>query len=215
MGYYIYKLTATLLSKGLGRDTVNHDLGVFSTLKKAEKVLQEYVKNGRFPCSVYCYSIEFLPLNDEMEFSSGRRLNIYSSNGELQISEMNCMSCSVNWDESFPFHIRIVIDCGPNQKSYFLLFNHWCRKLATICARISFGEPKYELGAFYNNSVWFLTAREKERLMEYLNASIAMRSPGVNNRWQSAIWNFNNEVEPETRRLALDIPIPDYTKLEP
>ena len=35
------------------------------------------------------------------------------------------------------------------------------------------------------------------------------------NRWQSAIWAFNNEVEPETRRLALDIPIPDYAKLEP
>lgn len=215
MGYYIYKLTATLLSKGLGRDTVNHDLGVFTTIEKAERVLREHVKNGRFPCPVYCYLIEFLPLNDEMEFSSGRQLNIYSSNGELQISEMNCMSCSVNWDECFPFHIRIVIDCGPNQKSYFLLFNHWCRKLATKCARISFLEPKYELGAFYNNSVWFLTAREKERLMGYLNASIAMRPPGVNNRWQSAIWNFNNEVEPETRRLALDIPIPDYTKMEP
>ena len=173
------------------------------------------MKNGRFPCSVYCYSIEFLPLDDEMEFSSGRRLNIYSPIGKLQISEMNCMSCSVNWDESFPFHIRIVIDCGPNQKSYFLLFNHWNRKLATKCARISFLEPKYELGTFYNNSVWFLTAREEERLMEYLNATIAMRSPGVNNRWQSAIWTFNNEVEPEMRRLALDLRIPDYTKLEP
>ena len=67
MGYYIYKLTATLLPKGLGRDTVNHDLGVFTTIEKAERVLREHVKNGRFPCSVYCYSIEFLPLNDEME----------------------------------------------------------------------------------------------------------------------------------------------------
>ena len=146
MGYYVYKLVATLIPKGLGRDTVNHDLGAFTTIEKAERVLQEYVKNGRFPCSVYCYSIEFLPLDDEMEFSSGRRLNIYSSNGELQISEMNCMSCSVNWQGKF--HIRIVVDIGPQQKAYFLLYNHWNRKFATKCARISFLEPKYILQQF-------------------------------------------------------------------
>ena len=54
MGYYVYKLTATLLLKGLGCDTVNHDLGFFTTIEKAEQVLQEYVKNGRFPCPVCC-----------------------------------------------------------------------------------------------------------------------------------------------------------------
>ena len=215
MGYCVYKLAATLLPKGLGRDTVNHDLGVFTTIEKAERVLLEHVKNGRFPCPVYCYSIEFLPLDDDMEFSSGRRLNIYSPIGELQISEMNCMSCSANWDEKIPFHIRIVIDCGPNQKSYFLLFNHWHRKLATKCARISFLEPKYELGTFYNNSVWFLTNREKELLMEFLKTPIVVGPCEAKIRWQSAIWMFNNEVEPETRRLALDLRIPDYTKLEP
>ena len=213
MGYYVYKLTATLLPKGLGCDTVNHDLGVFSTLKKAERVLQEYVKNGRFPCPVYCYSIEFLPLNDEMEFSSGRRLNMYSPIGELQISEMNCMSCSVFWKGTF--HIRIVVDIGPQQKAYFLLYNHWNRKFATKCARISFLEPKYELGTFYNNSVWFLTNREKELLMEFLKTPIVVGPCEAKNRWQSAIWTFNNEVEPEMRRLALDLRIPDYTKMEP
>ena len=213
MGYYVYKLAATLLPKGLGRDTVNHDLGVFTTIENAERVLQEYVKNGRFPCPVYCYSIEFLPLNDEMEFSSGRRLNIYSSNGELQISEMNCMSCSAFWQGKF--HIRIVVDIGPQQKAYFLLYNHWNRKFATKCARISFLEPKYELGTFYNNSVWFLTNREKELLMEFLKTPIVVGPYEVKNRWQSAIWTFNNEVEPEMRRLALDLRIPDYTKLEP
>ena len=213
MGYYIYKLAATLLPEGLGRDTVNHDLGVFTTIEKAEKMLQKYVKNGQFPCSVYCYSIEFLPLDDDMEFSSGRRLNIYSSNGELQISEMNCMSCSVNWQGKF--HIRIVVDIGPQQKAYFLLYNHWNRKFATKCARISFLEPKYELGTFYNNSVWFLTNREKELLMEFLKTPIVVGPYEAKNRWQSAIWTFNNEVEPEMRRLALDLRIPDYTKLEP
>ena len=115
----------------------------------------------------------------------------------------------------YPFHIRIVIDCGPNEKPYFLLFNHWWHGDATKCARLSFLHPKYELGIFYNKSAWFLTERQKERLMEYLNAPVAMRTPGVKNRWQTAIEVFNNEVEPESRRLALDIPIPDYTKLEP
>ena len=51
--------------------------------------------------------------------------------------------------------------------------------------------------------------------MEYLSTPVAMRTPGVKNRWQAAIEVFNNEVEPETSRLALNIPIPDYTKLEP
>ena len=148
-----------------------------------------------------------------MEFSSGRRLNIYSPIGELQISEMNCMSCSTFWKGKF--HIRIVVDIGPQQKAYFLLYNHWNRKFATKCARISFLEPKYELGAFYNKSVWFLTNREKEQLMEFLKTPITVGPCDVKNCWRSAIWTFNNEVEPETRHLALDIPIPDYTKLEP
>ena len=212
MEYYVYKLAVTLLPHGIGRESVNNDLGVFSTLKKAESQLLEYVKNGGFPCSIYCYSIEFLPLDDDMEFSSGRRLNVYSPIGELQISEMNCMSCSAFWKGKI--HIRIVVDIGPQQKAYFLLYNHLNRKFATKCARISFLEPKYKFGAFYNKSVWFLTNREKEQLMEFLKTPIAVGPSEVKNCWQSAIWTFNNEVEPETRRLALDIPIPDYTKLE-
>jgi hypothetical protein len=96
--------------------------------------LQGFVKNEVFLGSVYCYSIESLPLDDGFEFSSGRRLNIYSPSGVLQISETNGMSCSVDWDKKV--------------------------------------------------------------------------------RWQAAIEAFDNEVEPESRRLALDIPIPDYTKLD-
>ena len=215
MEYFIYKVVATLLPRGVGRDSVNYELGVFSTLKRAEKQLQEFVEKGNLHCPVYSYSIEFLPLNDDLEYSSGRLLNIYSPDGELQISEVNAMSGSVLWGNKEPFHIRAVIDNGPKQKAYFLLFNHREHGLATKCARISFQEPDYELGTFYNKSVWFLTKREKERLMDFLKSPITKRQGETLNCWQAAIWTFNNEVEPESRGLSYKLPIPDYTKLEP
>ena len=215
MEYFIYKVVATLLPRGIGRDTINYELGVFSTLKMAERQLQEFVENGYFHCPVYSYSIEFLPLDDDLEFSSGRLLNIYSPDGELQISEVNAMSCSVLCENRGPFHIRAVIDVGLRKKAYFLLFNHREYKLATKCARISFLEPKYELGPFYNKPVWFLTNHEKERLMKYLKAPISRRQSELLNYWQATICAFNNEVEPESRFLSYKLPIPDYMKLEP
>lgn len=215
MDYFIYKVVAILLPRGIGHDSINYELGVFSTLKKAERQLRDFVENVYFHCSVYSYSIEFLPLDDDLEYSSGRLLNIYSPDGELQISEVNAMSGSVLWDNMGPFHIRAVIDNGPRQKAYFLLFNHREYNLATKCARISFLEPKYELGTFYNKSVWFLTDCEKEWLMGLLEAPISRGQSDLLNYWQAAIWTFNNEVEPVSRYLSYNIPIPDYTKLEP
>ena len=215
MEYYVYKLAVTFLPHGVELNTVDHELGVFSTLKKAEKNLKEFVKKIHFQCPVYCYSIAFLPLDDDMEFSSARRLNIYTPDGKLQISEMNDLSCSASWIESAPFHIRAVIDVGPKKKSYFLLFNHWNYRFATKCARISFLEPKYELGTFYNKSVWFLDKQEKYMLMDFLKSPIALRTRLIKNRWQNAISVFNNEVEPESRCLSYRTHMPDYTKLEP
>ena len=214
MEYYVYKLAVTLLPQGIETKTIDHDLGVFSTLKKAEKILKEFVKKNHFLCPVYCYSIAFLPLNDDMEFSSARRLNIYAPDGELQISEMNDLSCSASWIEGIPFHIRAVIDVGPKEKSYFLLFNHWNYRYATKCARISFLEPKYELGTFYNKSVWFLNDQEKKMLMDFLKIPCAIGPRWVKNHWHNAICVFNNEVEPQSRSLSSRMCMPDYTELE-
>ena len=36
MEYYVYKLAVTLLPQGIETKIIDHDLGVFSTLKKAE-----------------------------------------------------------------------------------------------------------------------------------------------------------------------------------
>ena len=86
MEYYVYKLTVTLLPQGVKLETIDHDLGVFSTLKKAEKILKEFVKNNHFQCPVYCYSIAFLPLNDDMEFQrlGKRRLKKIAENIEQE-----------------------------------------------------------------------------------------------------------------------------------
>ena len=41
-GRYIYQLAATILPNGLGRETVVHDLGIFTSLRTAEKIMRMY-----------------------------------------------------------------------------------------------------------------------------------------------------------------------------
>ena len=217
-GRYIYQLAATILPNGLGHETVVHDLGIFTSLRTAEKIMRMYVNDGNFYCPVYSYSIMFLPVNDDLEYQSERQINIYSPAGELQISEFNMISCNGAWSNRLNIDIRAIIDIGPFKKPYFVLYNHWRRGLATKCARISFLEPKYELGASYNKSVWFLDENEKKMLVRFLKAG--KHSPHEaepSNNWRLAIGAFNNEVrgEDDSRILPYDLPIPDYTKLEP
>ena len=117
------------------------------------------------------------------------QINIYSPDGRLQISEFNLLRCggAIN-------------------------------KRLNLCARISFLEPEYELSSSYSKSVWFLNESEKKMLMEFLNIKRPFASDNEpSNNWQSVIRTFNNVIRgDETDRiLPYDIPIPDYTKLEP
>lgn len=212
---YIYQLVATILPNGVGDETVQHDLGIFTTLKRAKKFMKEFVKDGDFFCPVYCYSIQFLPLNDELEYHSERYLNIYSPDGELQISEFNMFTCGAGRDKQRNMHLRAYIDIGPHKKPYFVVFNHWRPGLATKCARISFLEPKYELGGSYNKAVWFLNEQEKNELYDYLKEPEEHYVDEVRTTWQTAIWAFNNEVraDDDNRMLPYDLPMPDYRRL--
>ena len=165
---YIYQLAATILPNGRGYDTVDHDLGIFTSLRTAKKVLRDYVKGGDFYCPVYSFSIMYLPVDNDLDYESDRQINVYSPDGKLQLSEFNMMSCNGAWSKSLNIDLRAVIDIGPGKKPYFTLYNHWKRGLATKCARISFLEPKYELGTSYNKSVWFLDDNEKKDAHEVL-----------------------------------------------
>ena len=212
---YIYQVVATILPNGVGGETVQYDLGVFTTLKHAEKFMKGFVKDSDFFCPVYCYSIQFLPQNDEWEYQSERYLNIYSPDGKLQITEFNMMTCCAGWDKQRNMHLRAYIDIGPNKKPYFVVFNHWRPGHATKCARISFLESKYELGGSYNKAVWFLNEHEKKELYDYLNEPEDMPMTGIRNTWQRVISAFNNEVQgdDDNRMLPYDLPMPDYRKL--
>ena len=125
------------------------------------------------------------------------------------------VSCGAGWSRELNLNIRAYVDMGPKKKSYFVLYNHWRPGLATKCARISFLEPKYELGASYNKSIWVLDDREKEILCEFLKSPKDNCCDGVHNVWQAAIWAFNNEVEgiDEGRMRPLNLPMPDYRKV--
>ncbi|WP_290917428.1 hypothetical protein [Fibrobacter sp.] len=159
----------------------------------------------------------FLPVNDDLEYESERQINVYSPDGKLQLSEFNMMSCNGAWSKNLNIDLRAVIDTGPGKKPYFTLYNHWKRGLATKCARISFLEPKYELGSSYNKSVWFLDDNEKKMLMKFLRTKCrSIFSDKCTNNWMSVIGAFNNEVQgdDDSRILPYDLPIPNYNKLE-
>ena len=146
------------------------------------------------------------------------QINVYSPDGKLQFSEFNMMSCNGAWSKNLNIDLRAVIDTGPGKKPYFTLYNHWNRGLATKCARISFLEPKYELGTSYNKSVWFLDDNEKKMLMKFLKTKCrSIFSDKCTNNWMSVIGAFNNEVQgdDDSRILPYDLPIPNYNKLEP
>jgi hypothetical protein len=210
----VYQLVATILPNGINGEKVQHDLGIWTTLRAAKKQMKDFVKNSDFYCPVYCYSIQFLPLNEDLEYQSEREINVYSPDGKLQIKEFNMISCGATWSKELNLNIRAFVDMGPKKKSYFVLYNHWRPGLATKCARISFLEPKYELGASYNKSIWVLDDREKENLCDVLN-SPKERPDDIHNVWQVAISAFNNEVEgvDESRALPYDLPMPDYKML--
>ena len=212
---YIYQVVATILPNGVSGETVQHDLGIFTSLKRAEKFMKSFVEEGDFYCPVYCYSIMILPLNDELEYHSERYLNIYSPDGKLQISEFNMMTCGAGWDKQRNLHLRAYIDISPNKKAYFVVFNHWRPGLATKCARISFQEPKYELGGSYNKAVWFLNEREKKDLYDYLKTPKENPTTYIRNTWQRVISAFNNEVQgdDDSRMLPYDLHMPDYRNL--
>ena len=217
-GRYIYQLAVTILPHVLSYGTLNHDLGIFTSLRAAEKVLRDYVKSGDFYCPVYSFSIMFLPVNDDLDYESERQINVYSPDGKLQLSEYNMMSCNGAWSKNLNIDLRAVIDIGPGKKPYFTLYNHWRRGLATKCARISFLEPKYELGSSYNKSIWFLNDVEKKMLMKFLKTKCKSAfSDKCTNNWMSVIGAFNNEVQgdDDSRILPYNLPIPNYNKLEP
>ena len=215
---YVYQLTEPLILNSPKRETVEHDLGVFRSLSVAENFLREYLKNGKFFYPLYCFAVKCLHISEELEYDSMRQINIYSPDGRLQISEFNLLGCGGAINKRLNLCARISIDISLNKKSYFTLYNNWRRRLATKCARISFLEPKYELSSSYSKSVWFLNESEKKKLMEFLNIKRPLASDNEpSNNWQSVIRTFNNVIRgDETDRiLPYDMPIPDYTKLEP
>ena len=186
---YVYQLTETLILNSPMRESVEHNLGVFRSLSVAENFLREYLKNGKFFYPLYCFAVKCLPISEELDYDSMLQINIYSPDGRLQISEFNLLRCggAIN-------------------------------KRLNLCARISFLEPKYELSSSYSKSVWFLNESEKKMLMEFLNIKRPFASDNEpSNNWQSVIRTFNNIIRgDETDRiLPYDMPIPDYTKLEP
>lgn len=211
----VYQLVATILPNGIDGEKVQHDLGIWTMLRDAKKQMMDFVKNGDFFCPVYCYSILFLPLNENIEYQSERKINVYSPDGKLQIKEFNMVSCGAGGSLEHNLFIRVFVDMGPKKKSYFVLYNHWRPGLATKCARISFLEPKYELGASYNKSIWVLDDREKEILCEFLKLPKNSGCDDVHTEWQKAIFAFDNEVEgiDEKRILPFDLPMPDYRRL--
>lgn len=176
-----------------------------------KKCLGEFVKDSDFFCPIYSYSIAFLPFDDDWDYECMRYINIYSPDGKLQIKEFNFFTCGGGWSEELNFHIRAYIDVGPQKKAYFVLFNHWRLGLATKCARISFLEPKYELGTSFNKSVWFLSEQEKSDLCAFLNQP----KHSYDSIWRSIIAAFNNEVQADddSRMLLEDLPMPDYRRL--
>lgn len=211
----VYQLVATILPNGIDGEKVQHDLGIWTTLRDAKRQMKEFVKDGDFFCPVYCYSIQFLPLDNDLDYQSERKINVYSPDGKLQIKEFNMVSCGAGWSRELNLNIRAYVDMGPKKKSYFVLYNHWRPGLAAKCARISFLEAKYELGASYNKSIWVLDDREKEILCEFLKSPKDNGCDDVHNVWQKAISAFNNEVEgvDDSRILPLDLPMPDYRKV--
>lgn len=208
---YVYQLVATILPKGIGNETVQIDLGIFSTLKLAKKRLREFVKDSNFFCPVYSFSIAFLPFDEDWDYDCMRYINIYSPDGKLQIKEFSFFTCGGGWNEELNFHIRAYIDVGPLKKPYFVLFNHWRPGHATKMARISFLEPKYELGTSFNKSVWFLSEQEKSDLCVFLNQPKYSRD----SVWHAIIAAFNNEVQADddSRMLPENLPMPDYRRL--
>ncbi len=215
---YVYQLTETLILNSPRRETVEHDLGVFRSLSVAENILREYLKNGKFFSPVHCFAIKSFPISEKLDPDSMRQINIYSPDGKLQISEHNFFGCGGAMNKRLNLCARISIDVSPNKKFYFTLYNNWRRRLATKSARISFLEPKYELGATYHKSVWFLDKNEKRMLMEFLNIKRPFASDDEPlNNWQCVIAAFNNKIQSDEtdRILHNDTPIPDYTKLEP
>ena len=146
-----------------------------------------------------------------------RQIIIYSPDGKLQISEFNLFGGGGAINKRLNLCTRISVDISPNKKYYFTLYNNWRRELATKCARISFLEPKYELGSTYNKSIWFLDDNEKRMFMEFLKIKRPYASDNEpSNNWQCVIRAFNNKIRDEAYRiLPYNTPIPDYTKLEP
>ena len=89
----VYQLVATILPNGIDGEKVQHDLGIWTTLRDAKRQMKEFVKDGDFFCPVYCYSIQFLPLDNDLDYQSERKINVYSPDGKLQIKEFNMVSC--------------------------------------------------------------------------------------------------------------------------
>ena len=214
---YIYQLTETLITNSSTFETVEHDLGIFRSLTMAENILKDYLKKGNFFHPVYCFVVKCLPISEKLDYDSMRQVNIYTPEGKLQTSEFNFFGSGGAINKRLNLCTRISIDIGPNKKAYFVLYNKWRCRLATKCVRISFLEPKYELGSTYNKSVWFLDDKEKRMLMEFLKIKRPYASDNEpSNNWQCVIRAFNNKIRDEAYRiLPYNTPIPDYTKLEP
>lgn len=124
--------------------------------------------------------------------------------------------------------MQVNPDEGRQGLEYFKLYNAFNHSNAKKMARIEFRRPEYVVhGNMMGKSKWFLNAREKDDLMDFLNSKNATR-PDLNN-WKYGIVAFNNEkgLDPEDteqnllsagtlnhpRYLPFDLKMPDYRQL--
>lgn len=96
--------------------------------------------------------------------------------------------------------------------------NNWYFRIAdldrTKSMRISMTSPKY---IYRNDNVehnWILTDEEKIALIEYLNVPDSIMITMTT--WKSLIYYYNVQLDfyaPKLKRIPMDLPMPDYTKL--
>lgn len=125
-----------------------------------------------------------LPINEE---------NIYSNYGML---------LSVNLDPGRSY----------GKKAYFKLYNSNSYRTATKLIRLHFYDTEYEI---HNKGLplYKLSSNEKIHLMSMLNEPVIYKNIQYNTAWQALIIMYNKKVKQEDQ-LPLNLPIPDYTKLQ-
>lgn len=127
--------------------------------------------------------------------------------------------------------IQVNPDRGRQGLEYFKIYNSFSESKADKIARISFKEPKYVI--HHNNhgkNLWTLNTKEKKSLMLLLQKKSDMLDTEGNilTNWEKSIVQFNLEKglpkedteenfvsnQKFPKYLPIDLPMPDYEKLQ-